>query len=109
VTALAKDVTALRWTVVGIACGALAGEAAWTADDGPFHCGSKIIDVGMSRAEVLGHCGAPDSASTEDREVRDSKSRVLGTTRIDRLKYRSYNSTRMLVFIDEKLQSIERY
>jgi hypothetical protein len=79
------------------------------ADDGPFYCGSKIIDIGMTKADVLARCGEPTSESSEDREVRDSKSRVLGMTRIDRLKYESYTATRMLVFVDYKLQSIERF
>ena len=79
------------------------------ADDGPFYCGSKIIDIGMTKADVLARCGEPTSESSEDREVRDSKSRVLGMTRIDRLKYESYTATRMLVFVDDKLQSIERF
>jgi Protein of unknown function (DUF2845) len=91
-----------------IALGALANGGA-LADDGPFYCGSKIIDVGMTKAEVLARCGEPTSESFEDREVRDSKSRVLGMTRTDRLKYESYTATRMLVFVDEKLQTIERF
>ena len=91
-----------------IALGAYAGARA-LADDGPFYCGSRIVDVGMTKGEVLARCGEPTSESSEDREVRDSKSRVLGMTRIDRLKYESYTATRMLVFVDDKLQSIERF
>jgi hypothetical protein len=82
---------------------------AHAAQDGPFYCGSKIIDVGMTTEQVRSYCGIPTSESTEGREVRDNKSRVLGVTRIDRWKYASYNATRMLVFIDGKLQSIERF
>src|SRR5688572_23684408 len=52
-----------------IALGALANGVA-PADDGPFYCGSKIIDVGMTKAEVLARCGEPTSESSEDREVR---------------------------------------
>ena len=100
----------LRLLAIGIciALGAFANGGA-LADDGPFYCGSKIIDVGMTKGEVLARCGEPTSASSEDREVRDSKSRVLGMTRIDRLKYESYTATRMLVFVDDKLQTIERF
>jgi len=78
------------------------------AHDGPFYCGSKIIDVGMMESEVLAHCGEPSSQSTEGREVRSSDNRVLSITRVDRFTYRAYSATRFLVFIDEKLQSIER-
>ena len=100
----------LRLLPIGIciALGAFASGGA-LGGDGPFYCGSKIIDIGMTKAEVLARCGEPTSASSEDREVRDTKSRVLGMTRIDRLKYESYTATRMLVFLDEKLQSIERF
>jgi len=78
------------------------------AGDGPFYCRSKIIDVGMMESEVLAHCGEPSSQSTEGQEVRSSNNRVLSVTKIDRWTYRAYNSTRFLVFVDEKLQSIER-
>jgi Protein of unknown function (DUF2845) len=76
--------------------------------DGPFHCGSKIIDVRMTRAEVLQYCGAPTSKTTEFRDVRSSNNRILGTTEIHRWTYESYSATRVLVFVDERLQSIER-
>jgi hypothetical protein len=76
--------------------------------DGPFRCGSKIIDVGMTRAEVLEYCGEPSSKTTEIRDVRSSNNRILGTTEIHRWTYESYSATRVLVFVDEKLQSIER-
>jgi len=79
-------------------------------NDGPFYCGSRIIDVGMNEDYVLEHCGAPTSQSTEAREVRSSNNRVLSTTLVDRWSYRrGYNGTRVLVFIDGKLQSIQRY
>jgi len=78
------------------------------AADGPFYCRSKIIDVGMMESEVLAHCGDPSSQTTEGREVRSSNNRVLSMTKIDRWTYRSYRATRFLVFVDEKLQSIER-
>ena len=78
------------------------------ADNRPFHCGSKIVYVGMTQADVLEYCGAPTSESTELREVRSSKNRVLGTSEINRWIYESYSATRVLVFLDHKLQSIER-
>ena len=72
----------------------------------PFHCGSKIIYVGMTTADVFKYCGEPTSKSTELRDVRSSNNRVLGATEIQRWIYESYN-TRILVFLDDKLQSIE--
>jgi hypothetical protein len=74
----------------------------------PFRCGSKIIYIGMMRAEVLNYCGAPTSESTEMREVRTDNNRVLGTTEINRWIYQTGSTVRILVFLDQKLQSIER-
>lgn len=76
--------------------------------DGAFHCGSKIIDVGMTRDEVLEFCGEPTSQITEVQDVRSANNRILGTTEIHRWTYASYSATRVLVFVEEKLQSIER-
>jgi Protein of unknown function (DUF2845) len=77
--------------------------------DGPFRCGSKIIDVGMTQAEVLEYCGAPTMKRTEIQDVRGPNNRVLGTTEIHRWTYESYSATRALVFVEDKLQSIERW
>ncbi len=82
--------------------------AATALADGPFHCGSKIIDVGMTRAAVLEYCGEPASKTTEIQEVRSGNNRILGTTEIQRWTYESYSATRVLVFVEDKLQSIVR-
>ena len=79
------------------------------ADNRPFRCGSKIIYVGMTRASVFDYCGEPTKKSTELREVRSDKNRVLGVTEIERWLYDSYGATRVLVFLDDKLQSIESF
>ena len=79
------------------------------ADNRPFRCGSKIIYVGMTRAGVFDYCGEPTKKTTELREVRSDKNRVLGTTEIERWLYDSYGATRVLVFLDDKLQSIESF
>ena len=68
------------------------------ADDGPFRCGSKIIYNGMTQADVFRYCGEPTSKSTEHRDVRSDKNRVLSTAEIDRWTYESYGATRVLVF-----------
>ncbi len=82
--------------------------AATAIADGPFRCGSKIIDVGMTLGEVLEYCGEPNSKTTEFQDVRSSNNRILGTTEIHRWTYESYSATRVLVFVDSELQSIER-
>ena len=78
------------------------------ADNRPYYCGSKIIYVGMTRADVFNYCGAPTSESTEMREVRTDNNRVLGMTEINRWIYQTGSTVRILVFLDDKLQSIER-
>jgi hypothetical protein len=75
------------------------------ADDG-FRCGSKIIVVGMTQAEVLESCGAPTSRTEEAVPVR-SGPQVVGTTRMHQWTYSSFNSTRVLVFDADKLVSIQ--
>ena len=47
-------------------------------------------------------------ARTEMREVRTDNNRVLGTTEINRWIYQTGSTVRILVFLDQKLQSIER-
>ena len=76
------------------------------ADDESFRCGSKLIVVGMSQDEVLSHCGEPSSRSEEAQDVR-SGNRVVGTTTRHRWTYDSYRVTRVLVFDQDRLTSIE--
>jgi hypothetical protein len=68
---------------------------------GPFRCGSKIIDVGITKAEVLQYCGPPTSEISE----------VFGTSMRYRWTYASttYGATRLLLFVDDKLQSIRQW
>jgi hypothetical protein len=75
------------------------------ADDS-FHCGSHLIEVGMTQADVLEHCGGPTSKTVEEQDVR-SGSRVVGKTQIHRWTYESYTATRVLVFDQDRLVSIE--
>ena len=75
------------------------------ADDG-FHCGSRIIEVGMTQAEVLKYCGAPTSKSEEAVPVR-SGNQVVGTTQSQRWTYSSFSATRVLVFDQDRLVSIQ--
>lgn len=77
-----------------------------TGADGTFRCGSKLIEVGMTQAEVLEYCGEPTSKSVELQDVR-SGNQVVGKTESQRWTYASYQATRVLVFDQEVLKSIE--
>jgi hypothetical protein len=76
---------------------------------GPFYCGSKIIYVGMMQSEVVKYCGEPASKMVDNQRVRSPNNQVLGYSRVERWKYESYSVTRRLVFVDDKLQAIERW
>jgi len=79
--------------------------AAAVADEG-MRCGSRIIEIGATQAEVLAHCGEPTTRSVDVQDVR-SGNRVVGTTEVHRWTYESYSGTRVLVFDQDKLRSIE--
>ena len=81
------------------ACGMASAEEA-------FRCGSKLIAVGMTQGEVLERCGEPLSRSVEQQDVR-SGNRVVGTTSRHKWTYESYSATRVLVFDQDRLVSIE--
>lgn len=74
--------------------------------DESFHCGSKIMEVGMTQAEVIEHCGDPTSRAVEVQDVH-SGNRVVGKTELHRWTYESYSATRVLVFDQDRLISIE--
>ena len=76
-----------------------------SAQDLTLRCGSKLITVGMTEAEVTKHCGQPASKEVEDQDVR-SGNRVVGTTQVQRWTYKHYGATRVLVFDQDKLISI---
>lgn len=71
-----------------------------------FRCGSKIIVTGMTQAEVLEYCGPPAQESEETVPVR-SGNQVVGETRSHRWTYQSYGATRVLVFDQDVLKSIQ--
>ncbi len=74
--------------------------------DEAFRCGSKIIEIGMSQAGVLELCGEPTSRTVEVQDVR-SGNQVVGKTQMHRWTYESYSETRVLVFDQDRLISIE--
>ena len=73
-----------------------------------IRCGSKIVRVGMSSAEVLKYCGEPSSREVEEHNVL-SGGRVVGTTQLHIWTYQrgSVGSPKVLEFDQEKLISIE--
>ena len=93
----------LRCVLLLVAGSAVFGTA--RADES-FRCGSKLIGVGMTQSEVLAHCGEPTSRSVEAQDVR-SGSQVVGTTQLHKWTYESYSTTRVLVFDQDRLTSIQ--
>ena len=49
-------------------------------------CGSKVVSVGMTQAEILEHCGTPTSREVEEQPVRAGHV-VTGTTTLERWTY----------------------
>ena len=94
--------TASRWSF--ILC-VLAPIGIAAADD-TFRCGNRLIEPGMTQAEVLGLCGEPTSKTVETQDVR-SGTQVVGKTEVQRWTYESYSATRVLVFDQDTLKAIE--
>ena len=74
------------------------------ADD-VMRCGSKIIEVGMTQAEVMQHCGEPTSRDVTPQAVHDGN-RVVGTTPMERWTYSDYSATRVLTFDGDRVVAI---
>jgi len=72
-----------------------------------LRCGSKIVQTGMTMAEVKKYCGNQSSTSIEEQDVR-SGPRVVGKTQIHTWRYNrsSTQRTAVLEFDQEKLMSI---
>jgi len=90
-------------STIALCCGLLAGTA--VADD-DFRCGSRIVRVGVTQAAVLDACGEPASKTVEKVDVR-SGNQVVGQTEVWRWTYLMSGRTRVLVFDQEKLKSIQ--
>lgn len=74
--------------------------------DGDFRCGSKIVTIGMTQSQVLDACGDPATKDVEDVDVR-SGNQVVGRTAVWRWTYELNGTTRVLVFDQDTLKSIE--
>jgi hypothetical protein len=88
--------------------GALAALVAATParSDDDFRCGSRIVKVGMTDMAVVQACGMPESKASEVQDVR-SGNRKVGTTTIWRWTYTIAGRTRVLVFDQGKVTSIQ--
>ncbi len=73
-----------------------------------LRCGSKIVTVGMTAAEVLKYCGEPTSKEVEEHDIR-SGDRVIGKTQLHRWTYNrgTVGKPKVLEFDQDKLISIE--
>lgn len=74
--------------------------------DGDFRCGSHIVSVGMTQDQVREYCGEPDTKDVEDVDVRSGK-QVVGRTAVWRWTYVQSGATRVLVFDQQTLKSIQ--
>jgi hypothetical protein len=72
-----------------------------------LRCGNKIVETGMSMAEVENYCGKPSSVMSESQDIR-SGNRVIGTTLVHYWTYdrASGQNAAILEFDQEKLLSI---
>lgn len=72
-----------------------------------LRCGNKIVETGMTMAEVEKYCGKPSTVMVEEQDVR-SGNRVVGTTQIHYWTYdrASGQNAAILEFDQEKLLSI---
>lgn len=95
---IAKNPVRLASLVGLLACLALP----LTASASSLRCGSKIIKLGMSSAEVLSFCGEPDQREVEEQDVR-SGNRVIGTTQVNIWTYNQAGSRKVLEFDQDRL------
>ena len=73
-----------------------------------LRCGSKIVRVGMSAAEVQKYCGKPSSTEVEEHDVR-AGNRVVGKTQMNIWTYNraSGQNAAVLKFDVDKLIAIK--
>ena len=93
-----------RCILISLACLIAANVAA----EETLRCGSKIVTIGMTSAEVLKYCGKPTSTEVEEHDVR-SGGRVVGKTQLNRWIYNrgTVGKPKVLEFDQDTLISIE--
>ena len=82
------------------------GSAAAMGDT--LRCGSKIVETGMTQAEIKKYCGKPSATEIEEHDVR-SGNRVVGKTELHIWTYNrgSGQNAAVLEFDQDKLLSIK--
>jgi hypothetical protein len=70
-----------------------------------LRCGSRIIKIGMTSADVLGYCGEPDEREVEEHDIR-SGNRVTGTTQLNIWTYTQAGNRKVLEFDQDRLINI---
>lgn len=77
------------------------------AAEDTIRCGSKIVRVGMTSAEVLKYCGEPSSREVEEHDVR-SGAHVVGKTQLHIWTYDrgTVGKSKVLEFDEGKLIAI---
>lgn len=95
------------WLLRAVAVSAATLAVTATADE-TFRCGSRLVYYGMTTAQVADYCGAPTTETVDMQRVRSPNNQILGVTEVRRWTYQSYSAKRLLVFVDDKLQSIQR-
>ena len=94
-----------RAAVIAALVATLSGPMAARADD-TVRCGSRVITIGMSKSDVQDACGAPTSIEDIAQPVRAGK-QVVGETMQSRWTYASNTVTRVFVFDQDRLVSID--
>ena len=84
----------MRRTIVALI--AMLAVSGLTASD-TIRCGTKIVKVGMTTADVLRYCGKPSSKEVEDHAVH-SGIRVTGMTQLNRWTYKRGSGGKPIVF-----------
>jgi hypothetical protein len=88
-----------------LSCALFASNVSNAADT--LRCGGKLVETGMTMAQVETYCGQPDSSETQDQDVR-AGNRVIGTTQMHLWTYdrASGQNAAVLEFDQDKLVSI---
>lgn len=94
-----------RFAIAVAMVAALVAPAVARADDAA-RCGSRVISIGMSKSDVQDACGAPTNVEDITQPVRAGK-QVVGQTLQSRWTYASSTVTRVFVFDQDRLVSIE--
>jgi hypothetical protein len=92
------------WILILLSCFVMTNALA----EDTLRCGSKIVRIGMTSAEVLKYCGKPTSTEVEEHDIR-SGGRVIGKTQLNRWTYNrgSVGKPKVLEFDQDKLMSIK--